>query len=398
MQKDVTSLIHSILNAANRYLKTDGEYAYYVDPVYDIIRNRVNAEICKAMIRIGDTESVPGIVRYICSTQAPDGSWNEIHPDYDQPSALITGFIGEALVEAYDICPKDDVLHKARDYVLRNELSPGYFLKSEKYTADHLNVDVSCGSFLAKYGKRFGDKEAIEAAGRAALRTCRFQKVTGEYPYASDQGTYPYPYDIPCVHYQGVTMYYLSKIQEIIQDPKVDESLLLGAKWLASVQRPDGTFDWSKSGLMFSYYLSGAYAFAYAAFSCVSKLDKQYEKNASLSFTGLLRCLHGIMLRWEPAGWLSLPSALVTSARSAGIGQFPLREKLFRMGYTMYRQIARRRYSKTVDPRFFRKLCSIMRIHPSTIEPFNNFPDMFMTSEVLDCLSYSRQSANTKNR
>jgi hypothetical protein len=31
----------------------------------------------------------------------------------------------------------------------------------------------------------------------------------------------------------------------------------------------------------------------------------------------------------------------------------------------------------------------LLRIRSSTVEPSKNFPDLFMTSEVLDCLSQS---------
>jgi hypothetical protein len=43
-----------------------------------------------------------------------------------------------------------------------------------------------------------------------------------------------------------------------------------------------------------------------------------------------------------------------------------------------------------VDPYLFRTLCRLLRIQSSTVEPSVNFPDLFMTSEVLECLSQSR--------
>lgn len=390
MTSDADSITLSLLHEACKQLVFDGEVAYFTDPVYPgLIRNRVNAEIMKCMIRLGKTEHVPALIRYICSKQAADGSWNEIHPNYDQPSALITAFIGDALLEAYDICPQDSALHLAHLYVMDAEKRPGYFLKSENYTADCLNVNASCGAFLAKYAELFNDSEALNAAKRAAYQVCRFQFEDGAYPYTSDKGSYQYANDVPCVHYQGVTMYYLEKINEILHDPHIDASLLKGAKWLAAVQQEDGSFDWSKSGLNFAYYLSGAAAFAYAAFSYVGRLDAVYLKNAELALVHLQKLMKGIMLRWEPAAPLSLIADVSTARKTACLGEFPLKERCFRFGYAMYRQNARRRYAETVDPKFFMRLCSIMNIHPSTVEPFNNFQDMFMTSEVLDCLSYT---------
>ena len=63
----------------------------------------------------------------------------------------------------------------------------------------------------------------------------------------------------------------------------------------------------------------------------------------------------------------------------------------------MYRQFSRRRFSNSVNPEMFNLLSGILGIESSTIEPDNNFPDLFMTSEVLDCLSYSI-SRGSKNQ
>lgn len=394
---DSKIILNSVLAEAKKYLVSDEKYAYFKDPVFErefhLIRNRVNGELCKALIRAGDIEQVPKLINYICDHQHEDGSWDELHPySPENPSALITSFLGEVLIEAYHINERDLELKAARDYVLSKELAPGYFLKSEKSTPDHLNVDASCGSFLAKYGQMFHDADALKAAKRAALRVCEYQFNDGAYPYTIDKGSYAQKYDIPCIHYQGVTMYYLQKINEVLHDPKIDESLLLGAKWLASVQYKDGRFDWSESGLNFAYYLSGAPAFAYAVFSYAARIEPTYAKNAELSLQHLQRSIHGIMLRWEPDNAMSLPRDIITSWKSAFLGTYPMKERMFRFGYCMYRQIARRRYSNIVDPKFFRRLCSMMKINPSTVEPFNNFPDMFMTSEVLDCLSWTYDS------
>jgi len=45
-------------------------------------------------------------------------------------------------------------------------------------------------------------------------------------------------------------------------------------------------------------------------------------------------------------------------------------------------------FPKTVNPRGFQFVVFIMgSMHPP-IERINNFPDLFMTSEILDCLSF----------
>ena len=388
MDERLTSLLARVTGTVRELAVVDGETAYIRDPVFPIIRNRVHAEVCKAMLRAGGDPLVGPILDYVAGCQNSDGSWNEVHVNYNEPSALITAFVGDALLEAADRYPHEEALRKARDFVLASEKRTGYFLKSAQYTADHLNVDASCGAFLARYAERYDDEEARSAALRAAENVVGHQR-DGVYPYAVDRGTYPYVFDLPCVHYQGVTMYYLAKMNEVLHDDRVDRSLVEGARWLAAAQRPDGRFDWSKSGLSFAYYLSGAYAFAQASFVYASRMDDRYREHADLCLDRLEESVQGLALRWEPGSWPGLLPSVTTAARTASLGEYPLGHRAFRFGYGMYRQVARRRHSETVETRSFEVLCRLLGIRSSTVEPSRNYPDLFMTSEMLDCLSQS---------
>jgi len=383
---DPKIIIESLLKEVEKYTH-DGEMGSYVlDPVFGIVRNRVNSEVAKTYVRLGQKQKAIQLLRYVLTDQAEDGSWDEIHPNYRQKSALVTSFIGDALIAAYPHFPQNVPLENAKKFVLQNEKKSGYFLKSLTYTADHLNVDASCGAFLAEYGNLLTDKNAIDAARRAAEHICRFQK-NGYFPYAIDKGNYPYTYNVPCIHYQGVTLYYLLKIQKIIDEPWLKKCIESGTAWLASVQHDDGTFDWSKSGLMFAYYLSGAYAFAFSVFTSQSRENCQFSENAMKCLKVLERNIPSIALRWETDSWGSFFIPRLTTAKTAFLGDFPLRHRLFRTGYGYYRQISRRRIGSSVDENTFLTLCRILHISSSTIEPTNNFPDLFMTSEILDCLS-----------
>lgn len=375
--------------------------AYTVDPVYDIKRDRVNAECVKAMVRVNNingkdyTDIIEKILNRLVQKQNTDGSWNEVHVKYNQPSALITAIVGEALIEGFAAIKKNGLensIQLAKDFVLQNEVSPGYFRKSSVYIADHLNVDATCGAFLAKYGRVFSDNESREAAERAARHICDHQFPNGAFPYITEEkGNYQYHLQIPCIHYQGVTIYYLIKIQDVLELGWLDPYLKNGIEWLASVQNENGSFDWSKSGLMFAFYLSGAYAFAIPSFMYGCKWDAAYKYNARKAMDALEANIDGVANRWERASLLSFPFSIFPTMRTAFIGEYPLMHRLYRFGYGMYRQAARRRFSKTVNPKVFNSLSLIMGINASTIEPDNNFPDLFMTSEILDCLSYALQ-------
>jgi hypothetical protein len=191
-------------------------------------------------------------------------------------------------------------------------------------------------------------------------------------------------------------MYYLAKINAVLEKDWIDDSLMKGADWLASKQRDDSSFDWSASGLLFAYYLSGAQAFAYASFINVAEHDPRFLKNAECSLEELTKNINGIMLRWEQGTWRSLLGSPIICLRTAQLGHFPLKEQAFRFGYGIYREIARRRFSHQVDPTVFHILCSLLGIKASTIEASNNYPDLFMTSEVLDCLSYTIQQGGNR--
>jgi hypothetical protein len=408
LNKEIDGLLsHIIEKGILPNLKIEDNVAYTVDPVYGIARNRVNAECVKTLLRMNRNKGnaysdiIEKLVNQLISKQAKDGSWNEIHVNYDHPSALITSIVGEALLDAYVATGKDNLekpVNLAKDFVLSSQIEPGYFRKSSVYVADHLNVDATCGAFLAKYGKIFSDNECLDAARTTAGHICKYQFIDGAFPYTNhNHGNYQYSLEIPCIHYQGVTIYYVLKIIEALENDEFDEFdsyIKKGLEWLASVQRKDGSFDWSKSGLMFAYYLSGAYAFAIPSFLYGTKWDDSYLRNANMCMSVLESNIKDIANRWETASIWSLPVSVPTSFKTAAIGDYPIKHRLYRLGYGMYRQYARRRYSDGVNPRLFNVLSSLMGIKSSTVEPDNNFPDLFMTSEILDCLSYSQLNHN----
>jgi hypothetical protein len=389
-------IINNVYTKAVKPLIVEKEnYAYIKDPVFGIERNRVVAEVLKTIVRLNleqDEKIILKFCYFLEKNQNKNGSWNEIHPNYNQPSTLITSIVGEALIMAYNRFSSDrleESIHNAKKYVLSNEPAPGYFIKSIHYTADHLNVDATCGAFLAAYGEKFSDKISIEIAKQVAKHICEYQLTDGSFPYTVNKGNYKYIFDIPCIHYQGVILFYLSKIDRVIKEEWLKNNLKSGVKWLFNVQRNDGRFDWSKSGLMFSYYLSGAYAFAFSSFIYATQWDKKYLENSNLCLNMLKRNTHGLFLRWEKASWITFPLSSGTVVLTALMGRYPLKHKLFKFGYGLYRQIARRRIFDQIDERFFKNLTEILKVDSSTIEPFNNYPDLFMTSEVLDCLSSS---------
>lgn len=388
-------LIDTVFTNGIRPLIVEKEnYAYLHDPVFDVKRNRVVAETLKAIVHSNlkiDKRVIGKFIHFLERNQNKDGSWNEIHPSYNQPSALITSIVGEALLvinKEHSDKKLEKMIHDAAEFVLSQEKSSGFFLKSKKYDADHLNVDAACGAFLASYGKMFSDETALKSAKQSAKHICDNQFSNGSYPYTIDKGSYQQLLNVPCIHYQGVTLYYLSKINEVLKERWLEESMKRGVEWLVGVQRADGRFDWSKSGLMFAYYLTGAYAFAFSSFMYASRWDDKYQENARLCLGLLKKNRNDLFLRWEKNLLITLPFEVPATLKTALIGKYSTKHNMFRFGYGMYRQMARRRYSTDVDDKLFKSLTKLFNVKTSTVESFSNYPDLFMTSEIMDCLSY----------
>jgi hypothetical protein len=368
-------------------------YAYIDDPVFHIKRNRVVAEVVQSLCT-SDIEANKTIITKLCNyllkTQNPDGSWNEIHLRYNQPSGLITSIVGEALLQKYKKTPSKKlriVLQHAADFVLSQEKSSGYYLKSKQYTADHLNVDACCGAFLAAYGKLFSDTNCTAATTKAAEHDCHHQLSEGSFPYTIDKGTYSHIFKVPCIHYQAVTLHYLLKIVQLSNQQLLLTSIEKGTNWLAMRQKKDGKFDWSQSGLMFAYYLSGAYGFGFSCFASLPTWQQRYYDNALACLKMIALNKKSLCYRWEKGSWSSFPLSFLNSLESSLIGNYSSRYRLFRYGYGMYRQIARRRMSEIVYSNTFFDLTRLFKISTSTVEPFSNYPDLFMTSEILQCLT-----------
>jgi len=403
-EKEIYSLIHHVYtNGIEPLIKIHDDIAYIPDPVFHIRRNRIVAETLKVLLRLNiesDEGLIEKLLNFLLSTQHSDGSWSEIHAHYDQHSALITSIVGEALIVAMQQDIINDemrfAVEKAKDYVLKQEKKPGFFLKSTSYTADHLNVDATCGAFLAVYAQCFDDTDSLKACNRAAKHIINHQWKNGVFPYAVDKGNYGFIKKVPCMHYQGVTLYYLSKIHKITKNDSLKQSLMDGVGWLSSMQQGNNLFDWSRSGLMFAYYLTGAYAFAYASFQYVAQYDSRYELNASSCLPVLKDHLQSLFIRWEKDGWVSFPRSMFDAAMTAKIAKLGLKQNLFRFFYGLYRQIARRRYSEVVNEAFFNTIVNMLHLNVSTIDPFANYPDLFMSSEIMDCLSFNKSKQQKK--
>ncbi|MGM0405334.1 MAG: prenyltransferase/squalene oxidase repeat-containing protein [Thermoplasmatota archaeon] len=371
----------------------EDDRSYLYDPYFDLVRNRVSAEYCKGLMRLDrKKEVVRKIVNFLLDNQNDNGSWNELHPKYNETSSLVTSIVGDALLGWYRREQDEHVkeaVESAKNYVMSCEEYPGFFIKSRLYYQDHLNVDATCADFLSAYSKFHSESHTGKAAERVISHIRDYQFKDGVFPYRVNSEINNSSMDVPCIHYQGVTIYYIFKTMENL-GISCPDWLSKGIEWLSKAQKQDGSFDWSKSGLMFAYRLTGAYAFAYSSYN----IDKErYSSESKRCLKILEEYIDDLMLRWEKGSYTDIIPSLISVLKSSSIRNDALKNFLHKVGYGTYREFSRRRYTENPsEDMLFEKINDILSLHSSTIEPSRNYPDLFMTTECFDCLTYSYDS------
>lgn len=384
------STIDLLDSKIEKFLVQEDQIAYLYDPYFGIVRNRVNAEYGKGLIRLNrKQETVEKIVNFLIKSQNENGSWNEVHPYYNEPSSLVTSIAADTLLEWYKKEKDEHVresIESAKDYVLSCEVKPGFFIKSKFYYQDHLNVDATCADFLSSYGKYFSDTEAEIAAINAIDHNRDHQFQNGAFPYRVASEIKSSSMKVPCIHYQGVTLYYLIKTLRNLNKENT-EWIKKGIDWLAQVQKDNGKFDWSNSSLMFAYRLTGAYAFAYSSYN-LSEYQK-FSKKSKKCLDILNDYIEDLVLRWEKSSIIDIIPSFFTILKSSNRGNYDFKDFLHKLGYGYYREFSRRRLTENPGKdMLFEKINDILSLHSSTIEPSRNYPDLFMTTECFDCLTY----------
>ena len=66
MKCQIDLLLSELITEVKRYTVEEDDKAYILDPVFGIVRNRVNAEVCKALLRTGGDKQLAGkLINYI---------------------------------------------------------------------------------------------------------------------------------------------------------------------------------------------------------------------------------------------------------------------------------------------------------------------------------------------
>ena len=113
---------------------------------------------CKLVVDTDISNGFPSkkISNWLITKQNEDGSWNETHVKYDNPSSVFTAICGLTLLEVYEefseIEISKKVLDSTADFLIKQEIKDGHFKKSEHYHADVLNADAMVSAFLIKFG------------------------------------------------------------------------------------------------------------------------------------------------------------------------------------------------------------------------------------------------------
>ena len=407
--EDTNNMIKKLLDVTMQQLTVTNEVAYLEDKVSKIIRTRVTAELCSTLVKMHNLKIsdhkliIEKLTKWLIENQNENGSWNETHIKYDKPSTVFTAICGLTLLEVSESFPElnidKKIFEKVAEFILNQEISSGAYRKSELVHADILNADAMAAVFLLKYGNESSNENYINAGTKAVAHICSHQFIDGAYPYSGPLRAYPYKYHfyIPCIHYQAVTLYYLIKTTPYIKSEWLEHSISSGTKWLMKNQKDDGYFKWKNSGLNFALYLSGTYAFAISVYQKISANDTNASKLMKKSMNVLKeQIFQDILLRWEKGGTKSVIKGFFEAPKGGLIGKYPISFTFLRTMHRLYREVARSRISDKITPSKIITKPTGYSAYLGTVESSTNHPDMYMTTEALDALSFSLEGMKKK--
>lgn len=395
-------VIHQLLRGVMKNLIVNDEYALIEDKVTNVTRTRIAAELCSSLVKLHKQQNYENIIekltKWLITNQNPSGSWNEKHVNYDKPSAVFTSICALSLLDVAENFPQitiqKTVFENAARFLIDQEISFGYFRKSEYVHADILNVDAMVAAFLIRLGTKYHNDEYIKTGKRALSNICAQQFIDGAYPYGGPNRAYPYKYHFhtPCIHYQTVTLYYMLKSLPYVKSDWLEYSINTATKWLLGNQNHDGYFNWSKSGLNFALYLTATYAFVIPIYLRYSNIDKRTEKMIHKSLEILkIQTIDDILLRWERGSTKSIISGILEAPAGGFIGDYPISHKVLRTLHRVHREISRSKVSESMIASKLATRSSGYSAFLGTVESSTNYPDLYMTAEALDAMTYSLQ-------
>ena len=406
---ETSNITKQLLDGVMKQITVTDEDAFVSDNVTKVIRTRITAEICSTLVKlhslkISDNKLlIKKMTKWLIDNQNSNGSWNETHLHYNQPSTVFTSICALSLLEVSESFPEfninKEIFHNAAKFILDQEIDFGAYKKSELVHADILNADAMAAAFLLKFGNKSSNENYIKAGERAIANVCLHQFIDGAYPYSGPKRAYPYKYHfyIPCIHYQAVTLYYLIKSALYIKSESLQHSILSGAKWLIKNQKDDGYFQWKNSGLNFALYLSATYAFVLPIYQNLLSDDTNATKLMRESLNVLKeQIFDNILLRWEKGNSKSVIVGFFEATKGGSIGEYPLVFKLMRILHRLHREISRMKISNHITPSKLISRPTGYSAYLGHVESSTNHPDLYMTSEALDALSTSLQIMSEK--
>ena len=406
---ETSDVTKKLLDGVMEQVTITDEEAFVNDKVTKVIRTRVTAEICSTLVKLHSLKILENkmliqkMSRWLIDNQNSNGSWNEAHINYNQPSTVFTSVCALSLLEVSESFPEfninEEIFDKAAKFILDQEIDFGAYKKSEHVHADILNADAMAAAFLLKFGSKSSTEKYTKAGKRAIANICLQQFSNGAYPYSGPKRAYPYKYHffIPCIHYQAVTLYYLIKSAFYIKSDRLEQSILSGVEWLVKNQKENGYFEWKNSGLNFALYLSATYAFVLPIYQNLLSNNTNATKLMKESLSVLKeQIFDNILLRWEKGNSKSVIVGFFEAGKGGSIGEYPILFKLMRTLHRLHREISRTKVSSNLIPSKLISRPTGYSAYLGTVESSTNHPDLYMTSEALDALSTSLQIMNEK--
>ena len=155
---ETSDVTKKLLDGVMEQVTITDEEAFVNDKVTKVIRTRVTAEICSTLVKLHSLKILDNkmliqkMSKWLIDNQNSNGSWNETHINYNQPSTVFTSVCALSLLEVSESFPEfninEEIFDKAAKFILDQEIDFGAYKKSEHVHADILNADAMAAAFL----------------------------------------------------------------------------------------------------------------------------------------------------------------------------------------------------------------------------------------------------------
>ena len=123
---ETSDVTKKLLDGVMEQVTITDEEAFVNDKVTKVIRTRVTAEICSTLVKLHSLKILENkmliqkMSRWLIDNQNSNGSWNEAHINYNQPSTVFTSVCALSLLEVSESFPEFNINEEIFDIFFKD--------------------------------------------------------------------------------------------------------------------------------------------------------------------------------------------------------------------------------------------------------------------------------------